>query len=56
MPGGFEVMSYVTLLIPVTSLIILVAVSAKKLWKVQDQLAAQRILLTWINEQYPHEP
>ena len=31
-------------------------VSAKKLWKVQDQLAAQRILLTWINEQYPHEP
>ncbi|MBT3335687.1 MAG: Holliday junction resolvase RuvX, partial [Methylococcales bacterium] len=32
-------------------------VSAKKLWKVQDQLAAQRILLTWINaQQRPHEP
>ena len=31
-------------------------VSAKKLWKVQDQLAAQRILLTWINEQHqPHD-
>ena len=31
-PGGFEVISYVTLLIPSTSLIIRVAVSPKNSW------------------------
>lgn len=32
-----------------------VKVSATKLWAVQDQLAAQLILQTWLNENIPHD-